>query len=93
MPDYHPRALPDIHDIAVAALGHCGTILYGLRVVREIAFFCFLKVANSVKKVKTIGGHGQGFLARHDPDKPGNTDGFEIERAQGARFLEESRND
>jgi hypothetical protein len=33
------------------------------------------------------------MLARHHPDKPGNTDGFGIALAQGANFLEESRSD
>jgi hypothetical protein len=76
LPDYQPRALPDFHDIAAVALTCRSAVVYGLLVMLEVVFFCLLDVVGSVKKVQTIGGHGRSFLARHHPDKPGDTDGF-----------------
>jgi hypothetical protein len=78
LPDYQPRTPPDSHDIAAVALTCRSASVYGLRVMLEVMLFCLLEVVGSVKKVKTIGGHGRSFLARHHPDKPGNTDGFGI---------------
>jgi len=93
VPDYQPRTLPDLHDFAAVALTCRSAVVYGLLVMLEVVFFCLLDVVGSVKKVQTIGGHGRSFLARHHPDKPGNTDGFGIALIRGARFLGESRND
>jgi hypothetical protein len=90
---YQPRTLPDLHDIAAVALTCRSAVVYGTLVMLEVVFFRLLEVVGPVKKVKTIGGHGRSFLARHHPDKPGNTGWFRIAPPQVAHFLEESRND
>ena len=68
VPDYQPRAPPNIHNVAAVAHAHCGAILYGLRVVLEIVLFCPLDMIRSVEKTKTIGGHGRSFLFRFRRD-------------------------